>query len=175
MSGRRFAVAGFARASALHAGDEDFTNRCCRRIGITGPRFRSSRRISSRASSIGLSHYPPVAAEANQFGIAPHSDANFMTSWHSRHSRFAGTNGDGTGSTCRISRALRGERGRHAARWATGASCHAASRVAAAWALVTHPSFWHRISTRESNACRPVRVRQSARWEPISYEDWITW
>jgi isopenicillin N synthase-like dioxygenase len=26
-----------------------------------------------------LSHYPPVEAEANQFGIAPHTDSNFMT------------------------------------------------------------------------------------------------
>ena len=26
-----------------------------------------------------LSHYPPVAPEAGQFGIAPHSDSNFMT------------------------------------------------------------------------------------------------
>src|SRR5213078_3521318 len=26
-----------------------------------------------------LSHYPPVAAEPNQFGIAPHTDANFLT------------------------------------------------------------------------------------------------
>ena len=26
-----------------------------------------------------LSHYPPVSAEQNQFGIAPHTDANFMT------------------------------------------------------------------------------------------------
>jgi isopenicillin N synthase-like dioxygenase len=26
-----------------------------------------------------LSHYPPVAAEPNQFGIAPHTDSNFMT------------------------------------------------------------------------------------------------
>lgn len=26
-----------------------------------------------------MSHYPPVAAEENQFGIAPHSDSNFMT------------------------------------------------------------------------------------------------
>jgi isopenicillin N synthase-like dioxygenase len=29
--------------------------------------------------SFRLTHYPPVAAEANQFGIAPHTDANFMT------------------------------------------------------------------------------------------------
>jgi len=29
--------------------------------------------------SFRLSHYPPVKAEANQFGIAPHTDSNFMT------------------------------------------------------------------------------------------------
>ena len=29
--------------------------------------------------SFRLSHYPPVAAAPNQFGIAPHTDANFMT------------------------------------------------------------------------------------------------
>src|SRR5262249_57079565 len=29
--------------------------------------------------SFGPTHYPPVSAEANQFGIAPHTDANFMT------------------------------------------------------------------------------------------------
>ena len=29
--------------------------------------------------SFRLSHYPPAVAEANQFGIAPHTDANFMT------------------------------------------------------------------------------------------------
>jgi isopenicillin N synthase-like dioxygenase len=29
--------------------------------------------------SFRLTHYPPVAAEANQFGIAPHTDANFIT------------------------------------------------------------------------------------------------
>ena len=29
--------------------------------------------------SFRLSHYPPVEAEANQFGIAPHTDSNFMT------------------------------------------------------------------------------------------------
>ena len=29
--------------------------------------------------SFRLSHYPPVVAEPNQFGIAPHTDANFLT------------------------------------------------------------------------------------------------
>jgi isopenicillin N synthase-like dioxygenase len=29
--------------------------------------------------SFRLTHYPPVTAEVNQFGIAPHTDANFLT------------------------------------------------------------------------------------------------
>jgi isopenicillin N synthase-like dioxygenase len=29
--------------------------------------------------SFRLSHYPPIGAEPNQFGIAPHTDANFLT------------------------------------------------------------------------------------------------
>ena len=29
--------------------------------------------------SFRLTHYPPVASEPNQFGIAPHTDSNFMT------------------------------------------------------------------------------------------------
>ncbi len=29
--------------------------------------------------TLRLSHYPPVAATANQFGIAPHTDSSFMT------------------------------------------------------------------------------------------------
>ncbi|MGH7403340.1 MAG: 2OG-Fe(II) oxygenase family protein, partial [Candidatus Rokuibacteriota bacterium] len=29
--------------------------------------------------SFRLSHYPPAAADQNQFGIAPHTDANFLT------------------------------------------------------------------------------------------------
>ena len=29
--------------------------------------------------SFRLTHYPPVAAEQNQYGIAPHTDANFLT------------------------------------------------------------------------------------------------
>ena len=29
--------------------------------------------------SFRMSHYPPIQAEANQFGIAPHTDANFLT------------------------------------------------------------------------------------------------
>ena len=37
------------------------------------PHFRDNQ------ANLRLSHYPPVQAEQNQFGIAPHTDANFMT------------------------------------------------------------------------------------------------
>jgi isopenicillin N synthase-like dioxygenase len=35
--------------------------------------------FSDSQFTLRLSHYPPVAAEPNQFGIAPHTDSNFMT------------------------------------------------------------------------------------------------
>jgi isopenicillin N synthase-like dioxygenase len=35
--------------------------------------------FSESQFSFRLSHYPPVQAAANQFGIAPHTDSNFMT------------------------------------------------------------------------------------------------
>ena len=35
--------------------------------------------FSDSQFTLRLSHYPPVEAEANQFGIAPHTDSNFMT------------------------------------------------------------------------------------------------
>lgn len=39
--------------------------------------FASS--FADNQSNLRLSHYPPVPAQDNQFGIAPHTDANFMT------------------------------------------------------------------------------------------------
>ena len=38
-----------------------------------------STRLRREPVQFRLSHYPPVAAEPNQFGIAPHTDANFLT------------------------------------------------------------------------------------------------
>jgi isopenicillin N synthase-like dioxygenase len=35
--------------------------------------------FSDSQFTLRLSHYPPVMAEPNQFGIAPHTDSNFMT------------------------------------------------------------------------------------------------
>ncbi len=91
-AGRRFAGAnvwpvdadlpGF-RASVLAYADamEAFTNRLLRAVALSldldadyfMPHFVDGQ------YSLRLSHYPPERAEANQFGIAPHTDANFMT------------------------------------------------------------------------------------------------
>jgi len=43
------------------------------------PRDHFDAAFAQSQFSFRLSHYPPVEAEANQFGIAPHTDANFMT------------------------------------------------------------------------------------------------
>ncbi len=48
----------------------------CRWISTLGS---SHRTFVESQFNLRLSHYPPVTADANQFGIAPHSDANFMT------------------------------------------------------------------------------------------------
>ena len=54
---------------------------CCRRwrsaLDLPPDWFDEAFRESQ--FSFRLSHYPPVAAAANQFGIAPHTDSNFMT------------------------------------------------------------------------------------------------
>jgi isopenicillin N synthase-like dioxygenase len=60
---------------------EDFTNRLLPAISLSldlDPGFFTPHFVESQFN-LRLSHYPPVAADANQFGIAPHSDANFMT------------------------------------------------------------------------------------------------
>jgi isopenicillin N synthase-like dioxygenase len=60
---------------------EDFTNRLLPAVSVSldlEPGFFTPHFVESQFN-LRLSHYPPVDAEANQFGIAPHSDANFMT------------------------------------------------------------------------------------------------
>ncbi len=91
-AGRRFAGAnmwpaeddlpGF-RAAVLEYADtmEDFTNRLLPAVALSldlDREFFLPHFVDSQAN-LRLSHYPPVAAETNQFGIAPHTDANFMT------------------------------------------------------------------------------------------------
>jgi len=60
---------------------ENFTNRLLPAIAASldlDPGFFLPHFVDSQFN-LRLSHYPPVAPEANQFGIAPHTDANFMT------------------------------------------------------------------------------------------------
>jgi isopenicillin N synthase-like dioxygenase len=58
-----------------------FTDRFLRVVAVSlglNPEFFLPHFVDNQAN-LRLSHYPPVIAEPNQFGIAPHTDANFMT------------------------------------------------------------------------------------------------
>jgi len=48
-----------------------------RALGLAPEHFRPA--FHWPQAALRLSHYPPAAREANQFGIAPHTDANFFT------------------------------------------------------------------------------------------------
>src|SRR5712664_346908 len=50
---------------------------CARALDLPPDAFDAA--FAESQFSFRLSHYPPVAAEANQFGIAPHTASNFMT------------------------------------------------------------------------------------------------
>lgn len=50
---------------------------CAVALGLPPDTFDAA--FAESQFSFRLSHYPPVEAEPNQFGIAPHTDANFLT------------------------------------------------------------------------------------------------
>jgi len=50
---------------------------CAVALGLPADSFDAA--FAESQFSFRLSHYPPVAAQPNQFGIAPHTDANFLT------------------------------------------------------------------------------------------------
>src|SRR5262249_17217142 len=50
---------------------------CAVALGLPADYFAAA--FAESQFSFRLSHYPPVKAEENQFGIAPHTDANFLT------------------------------------------------------------------------------------------------
>jgi isopenicillin N synthase-like dioxygenase len=92
LSGRRFTgpnvwpdeatLPGFrAHILQYQTAMEDFTSRLLPAVAMAlelDPGFFLPHFLDSQ-SNLRLSHYPPVNAQPNQFGIAPHSDANFMT------------------------------------------------------------------------------------------------
>ncbi len=89
-AGRRFAgpnqwpaeLPGFRAAVLAYTDAVDALGRkllplCATALDLPADTF--DRAFAESQFSFRLTHYPPVAAEANQYGIAPHTDANFMT------------------------------------------------------------------------------------------------
>src|SRR2546429_174498 len=89
-AGRRFAgpnqwpqnLPGFRESVLAYTDTVDALGRrllplCAAALDLPTDTF--DRAFAESQFSFRLTHYPPVAAEANQFGIAPHTDANFMT------------------------------------------------------------------------------------------------
>ena len=60
---------------------DDFAMRCLPALSeaLGMPPDHFTEHFNNSQFSVRLSHYPPGRAEADQFGIAPHSDSNFMT------------------------------------------------------------------------------------------------
>lgn len=89
-SGRRFVgpnrwpddLPGFRDTVLAYTGAVDVLGRrllpACA-VALELPPAHFDRAFAESQFSFRLSHYPPVEADANQFGIAPHTDANFLT------------------------------------------------------------------------------------------------
>jgi isopenicillin N synthase-like dioxygenase len=89
-SGRRFVgpnlwpddLPGFRETVLAYTGAMDALTRrvlpvCAVALGLPPDALDAA--FAESQFSFRLTHYPPVAAEPNQFGIAPHTDANFLT------------------------------------------------------------------------------------------------
>jgi isopenicillin N synthase-like dioxygenase len=89
-SGRRFAgpnqwpedLPGFRDAVLAYTDAVDALGRalvrvCARALDLPADYFDAA--FAESQFSFRLSHYPAVQAQPNQFGIAPHTDANFLT------------------------------------------------------------------------------------------------
>jgi isopenicillin N synthase-like dioxygenase len=90
LAGRRFAgpnrwpehLPGFRETVLAYTDAVDALGRrlmpaCAVALGLPPDTFDMA--FAESQFSFRLSHYPPVQAEPNQFGIAPHTDANFLT------------------------------------------------------------------------------------------------
>lgn len=192
-SGRRFAGAnvwpdeaalpGF-RAAILqyYAAMEALADRLLRPVGVAldlpaehfPPLFRDGQ------SNLRLSHYPPERAEANQFGIAPHTDANFMTflaqsdvpglqvrmpdgAWQDVPF-IPGSFAVNSGDTLR--------------RWSNGRFLSTPHRAVPPVGRDRYAiPFFHAPHLDTMIACLPscTGPDEPPRWEPISYEGWITY
>jgi isopenicillin N synthase-like dioxygenase len=161
---------------------EDFTNRLLPAVSVSldlDPGFFTPHFVESQFN-LRLSHYPPVPADANQFGIATHSDANFMTFL---------AQSDVPGLQVRtvdgnwldmpyIPGSFAVNAGDTLHRWSNGrflSTPHRAlpptgrHRYAIPFFLAPH------LDTRIECLSTCTGPGNPPRWEPISYEDWITW
>ena len=130
--------------------------------------------------SFRLSHYPPVAAEANQFGIAPHTDANFMT--FLAQTEIPGLqvrmpSGDWLGVPY-VPGSFAVNAGDMMKRWTNGcflSTPHRAlppvGRARYAIPFFLGPRFDQRIE------CLPTCTAPDnpPRWPPITYAEWLAW
>jgi isopenicillin N synthase-like dioxygenase len=161
---------------------EDFTNRLLPAVSVSldlDPGFFTPRFVESQFN-LRLSHYPPVAADANQFGIAPHSDANFMTFL---------AQSDVPGLQVRtvdgiwidmpyIPGSFAVNAGDTLHRWSNGrflSTPHRALPPAGAHRYAIPFFLAPHLDTRIE--CLPTcrGPGNPPKWEPISYEEWITW
>ncbi len=127
--------------------------------------------------TLRLSHYPPVRAEANQFGIAPHTDSSFMT--FLAQSEVPGLQvrvpGDAWVDVPEIAGSFAVNSGDMLHRWSNGrlkSTPHRAlppvGRDRYAIPFFLGPRFYQRIE------CLPTCTGPGnpPRWEPITYAQW---
>ena len=79
LSGRRFTGLNVWPAESDMPGFRDRILAYFRAMDTFTDRLLPAVGVALDQANLRLSHYPPIKAEANQFGIAPHTDANFMT------------------------------------------------------------------------------------------------
>lgn len=160
---------------------DEFTNRLLPAVAVAldlDPAFFIRSFIDSQ-SNLRLSHYPPMPAEANQFGIAPHTDANFMT--FLPQSEVAGLQvrmpdrqwldvplvpgsfAVNSGDTLRRWSNARFKSTPHRALPPVGQH-----RYAVPFFMAPH------LDARIACLSTCTDTGNPPRWEPISYEDWIT-
>jgi isopenicillin N synthase-like dioxygenase len=161
---------------------EAFTNRLLPAVAVSldlDPGFFLPHFVDSQFN-LRLSHYPPVSADANQFGIAPHTDANFMTF-------LAQTDVPGLQVRTRagewidmpfIPGSFAVNAGDTLRRWSNGrflSTPHRAlppvggHRYAIPFFLAPH------IDTMIECLPTCAGLDNPPRWPAITYEDWITW
>ena len=128
--------------------------------------------------SFRLSHYPPVEAEPNQFGIAPHTDGNFMT--FLAQTEVPGfqvrmPTGDLAGRALHP-RLVRGQFGRHdSALEQRPVQVDAASRAAADRAAALRDPILPRPALRHGIECLPTCQGPDTppKYPPITYADYL--